>query len=318
VYNKKKGKKVKRVSSALINHTVRALAQSMPPKVMVALARSFISGYDLYKRTGFPKSIAIPNKDAARQIVLDIEKTGHYLDFILLLVDVREKGYMGRRYAIPYMREILNGVFDMGFIFDNANKIFMENPEKSRTRNWGALKTDITYTLAFLRIDIVGNSQLVRKYPAHQIQMVYTTLRDLTSHAVERRNGRIWSWDGDGGVAAFFVGNRNQSAVLAGMEILHEIYLFNLMSCPFDKPLAIRTAVHSGPFEYTPNEEEMKSNETVKRTTQIEHKHTKPGSLTISPVAKYMLDHIVTEEFTPFIGKDQLEYYNYKLELERR
>ncbi len=111
---------MKRIGSALISYTVRALAQSMSPHVMVDLARKFIPGYDLYARTGFPSSIAIPNKDAARQIVTDLQKSGHYLDFILLLVEVGEKGHMGRKYAIPYMREILGGIFDMDLIYDQV------------------------------------------------------------------------------------------------------------------------------------------------------------------------------------------------------
>lgn len=308
---------MKRIGSALISYTVRALAQSMSPKVMVDLTRKFIPGYDLYARTGFPSSIAIPNKDAARQIVTDLQKSGHYLDFILLLVEVGEKGHMGRKYAIPYMREILGGIFDMDLIYDQVNKIFMENPEVNKTRNWGALKVGETYTLAFLRIDIVGNSGIVRTNPAAAVSEVYDALRAMTYRAVEHRNGRIWGWDGDGGVAAFFVGNRNQSAVLAGMEILHEIYLYNLISCPLKEPITIRAAVHSGAFDYTSNEEEMRANETVKRTVHIEHKHTRPGSLTISPVAKYMLDHIVSSEFRTITGDDQLEYYNYSLELEK-
>lgn len=315
-YNLSKSRNVKRVGSALISHTIRALAQSMSPKIMVVLARKLIPGYDLYARTGFPTSIAIPNKDAARQIVSDIVKSGQFLELILLLVEVGEKGHMGRRYAIPYMREILRGVYDMGFLYDPANKIFMENPELNRTRNWGALREDTTYTLAFLRIDIVGNLKIVRENPAEKVNAAYDALREMTYQAVGRRNGRIWGWDGDGGVGAFFVGNRNQSAVLAGMELLHEIFIYNRVSCPLKDPVVIRAAVHSGPFDYTTDEEEMKANETVKRTTRIESKHTKPGTLTISPVVKLMLDHIVAVEFTPFMGKDHLEYFNYALELE--
>ncbi|MBI9104139.1 MAG: hypothetical protein JEY99_17110, partial [Spirochaetales bacterium] len=307
---------MKRINSSLISTTVRALAQSMTTKIMIILAKKLITDYDIYKRTGFPASIAIPNKDAARQIVTDIVKQDKFLDLVLLLVEIGDKGLMGRKYAIPYMREIISGVFDLGYIYDSSNKIFVENPKYSMTRNWGALKVGEEYTLTFLRLDIVGNSGIVRENPGDKVEATYTILREITQKAVHSRNGRIWGWDGDGGLAVFFFGTKNQSAVMAAMEILHEVYFHNLIDNRLTKPFQIRTAVHSGPFHYTDDEAELKASESVKRVIKIEGNFTKPDTLTISPVVKLMLDALAANQFKPFKGSDQLEYYNYKLRFE--
>ena len=305
-----------KIENSLIRSTTRALDRSMSPDVMMALAWELIPGYDLHARTGYPKNSPIPSLEAARQIVGDIAKEDLFPNFVLLLISAGEKGHMGRRYVIPNMREILRCINQMGFLYESTNKIFMENPDVSRTRNWGAMREGDTYLLAFLRVDIVGNSKIVRTNSIDEVDAAYDDFREMFDQAVNRRNGRIWGWDGDGGLGSFFVGNRNQSAVLAGIELLHEIFLYNRSSCPLKEPLTIRAAVHSGSFDYTANEEEMKANETVKRTIRIESKHTKPGTLTISPVVKLMLDHLVAVEFTTFMGKDGLEYFNYALKLE--
>jgi len=307
---------MKRINNSLISTTVRALAQSMTTKIMIILAKKLISDYDIYKRTGFPTSIAIPNQDAARQIVTDIVRQDKYLNLVLLLVEIGDKGLMGRKYAIPYMREIVNGVFDLGYIYDSSNKIFVENPQFSMTRNWGALQVGNEYTLTFLRLDIVGNSKIVRENPAEKVEETYAILRNITQKAVHSRNGRIWEWDGDGGLGVFFFGNKNQSAVMAAMEILHEVYFHNIMDNRLDKPFQIRTAVHSGPFSYTADETELKASESVKSVIKIEGHFTKPDTLTISPVVKLMLDALAANQFVSFKGKDQLEYYNYKLRFE--
>ena len=307
---------VKRISSALISTSVRALAQSMTTNTMVALARRIFPDYDLYARSGFPRSIAIPNNDAARQIVRDIVQADSFLDFVLLLVEIGDQGLMGRKYAIPYMREIISGVYDLGFLYDSANGMFVENSEQSITRNWGALRQGQEYTFCFMRLDIAGNSVIVRENSPEAVRETYDTLRDLTQKAVLRRNGRIWGWDGDGGLATFFFGNKNQSAVMAGREVLHELFFYNRIACPLTKPFQVRVAVHTGTFDYSPDEEELKASETIKRVMDIEANYTKPGTMTVSPVTKLMLDAIASSQLQPFTGRDQLEYYNYQLSLE--
>ncbi|ADK82873.1 nucleotidyl cyclase domain-containing protein [Sediminispirochaeta smaragdinae] len=308
---------MKRIGSALINTSSKALAQSMTTKTMVVLAKKVFPNYDLYARTGFPSSMPIPNKEAARQIVHDMVKADRFLDFVLLLVEIGDKGLMGRRYTVPYMRDIISGVFELGYLYDTTNQLFVENPQYSITRNWGALKTAKEYTLTFLRIDIVGNSVIVRENQEEQVGAAYEALREICQNAVLKRNGRIWSWEGDGGLATFFFNNKNQSAVMAGREILHELFFYNKISCPLKSPLNIRVAIHSGPFDYTPDEEELKSCETIKRIMDIESRMTLPDSMTISSVVKLMLDAISSTDLEPFTGKDQLEYYRYTLKLEK-
>lgn len=309
---------MKRIGNALISTTVKALAQSMNTHTMVALAAKLIPNYNLHKRTGFPTSIPVPNKDAARQIVTDMANQGLFMDFVLLLVEVGQKGLMGKKYSIPYMKEIISGIFDMGYLYDSANQLFVENPASSITRNWGALNKGREYIFAFMRLDIAGNTMIVRENNINEVQKSYDDLRDTVTKAVLKRNGRIWSWDGDGGLGAFFFGNRQQSAVMAGKEILHELFFYNLMDCRLKNPLQIRVAVHSGAFEYTADEEELKASETVKRVMEIESMYTKPQTMTISTPVKLMLDSIAGTGFSTFTGGDRQEYYSYELKQEKK
>lgn len=302
-----------RVPHSLINQCVKALSQSMDIGVMTALARRFIPHYDLHHQTGIPASVAIPNRNAAEQIIRDMIRNETFLEFVLLLVKTADQGLMGRRYAIPYLKGIINGVLNMGYLFDPENDMFVENPAEQRTRNWGTLRTGVNYTLTFLRLDIVGNSELVRRYSREQVDQAYNRLRGITVDAVEKRNGRIWGWDGDGGLAAFFYGKKNQSAALSGMEILHELFLYNNTCNPLKDPLVVRLAAHAGDFEYTPDPRALQTSDPVKRVIDIEHSRTEPDSLTLSEVVKVMLDGLLVNEFTEFRGSDHRLYYSYRL-----
>ena len=284
---------------------------------MTMLARRLLSGYDLHARTGIPSSVAIPNQNAARQIIKDIVQCNMFLEFVLLLIDFSDqgRGIAGRKISIPYLRQILNGVYQMGYIYDRSNQIFVENPVERKTRNWGTLKDRNEYTLAFLRIDIVGNTKMVKKHDPGDVKSAYLTMRDLLINSVEKRNGRVWSWDGDGALAAFCFGNMNESAVLSAMELLHDLFLYNHTQCPLEDGLNVRMAVHSGPFEYTSNDELIQNSDTVKKVCSIEHKHTGINCLSISQQVKVMLETLTAKQFEEFKSTDRRNYFEYKVRL---
>ena len=281
---------------------------------MVHVAKEFMPGYNLHRRTGIPDSIAIPSLDAAKCIVDDIILEDRFLDFIAYLIRYEEEGIMGRRITVSYLREIVKTIFSQGYMYDKDQRMFVEDPRVRKSRNWGVLKPGIEYTVCFLRIDITGNTQLVKKNSAASVNTAYGFLRETVHSSAERRNGRVWLWEGDGGVAAFAFGNRNQAATLAAMEILHELFFYNKTRCPLTSPLRVRIGVHSGPCEYTEENAALNKTETMQRVMDIEKKYTKPNYCTISVVVREMLDHLVSSQFT--LLPDGGNYFTYTLELE--
>lgn len=303
-----------RVKGSLINTAVRSLAQSMNTTTMVSLIKRLMRDYDLNARTGFPPSIPIPNIDAARQIVNDLVENDLFPQFINLLVEISTKGWMGKTYDIAYIRDLVKDLVEHGFIYDATNKIFVEDPAVRRTRNWGVLREGQECIFSFLRFDIVGNTELVRNYPKDVIDATYSDFGDIVKRAVNRRNGRIWSWEGDGGLIAFYFANKNQMATLSAMEILHELFLYNRLCCRLDSPLKARIAVHGGNCDYTSIEEDIKKLDPVKKTIEYESKHTAPNSVTISGVIHSTLDGIVSEMFAPESGTTKSKLYSYRIE----
>jgi class 3 adenylate cyclase len=214
------------------------------------------------------------------------------------------------------MRDIINGVIDLGYVYDPENDMFTENSAQRRTRNWGTLRQGQEYTITFLRVDIAGNSELVRMNSEEKINTAYGRFREIVQSAVDRRDGRIWSWDGDGGLAAFFRGHKHQHAVLAGMEIIHELFLYNRTANPLPEPLKVRIAAHSGPFEYTTDEEALQDSETVARVVEIEEQLCAPSAMTISEVVKMMLDSVILGRLREFKDDSFKRYYSYALKME--
>lgn len=306
------------IPSSMINLATKALSESMDINVMTHVAKDIIDGYDLHQRTGFRPSMVVPQRDAAKQIVTDIAKSGLFFLFISLLIQIHTTGYKGRIYPISYLKDIIRIINeDFGFIYDMENKMFIENPAIRRTRNWGAFIEGHDYVLSILRIDIVGSSQLVRKFPEHLVHATYNDFRKIVDKAIYKRNGRIWNWEGDGGLVAFYFANKSLLATLSGIEIINELFIYNAIQCKLGEPVKVRIAVNTGTIQYTQDVEELMKNDFIKETVQIEAKYTKPNSMTVSNTVSSKLDSSLLEGFEIVMVDPRTKYYAYSITMEQ-
>jgi class 3 adenylate cyclase len=294
-----------------------ALSQSMSVEIMQKVARMVIPGYDLYERSGFPANIPMPRADAARHILKDFTREGYFLKLIESLIDVASHGIMGREVRIPLLPRIIAEVEAQGYSYSVKKGVFTEAGARVRTMGWGTLQEGRTYEFALLRADIVGNSRLVRLYPRSRIKDVYGSMKDLVTRLVEKRDGRIWSWEGDGGLAAFYFSDKTIQATLCGIEILHELFLFNLLGRALPEPVLVRLAVHAGPCRFVRSAKES-AGDTIRRTELLESNFTRPGCLTVSPGVFTDLGSKLTPHFVPVAGPENGTVYRYGLEWERK
>jgi class 3 adenylate cyclase len=294
---------------------VDALAESMTVHLMERLVRRVIPDYDLHQRSGFPENIPIPKADAAQQVYMDMTSENTLTPLIEVLIDVDRNGYMGRPVSVRLLPQILDELEEIGLYFDERYGAIIEGKQRARTIGWGVLREGFHYEFSFLRFDIVGNSNLVRKYSRKETVKAFTDVKKIIAGVVEKREGRIWSWEGDGALAAFYFGNKNTQVVLTGIEILLEIFMYNLTECPFNEPLNIRIAAHTGPAQFFSDVTRIHS-ETLNRLAEMEHYHTEADSLTISPSVYTDLGTKLERFFQPAQISSRNYLYRYKLEWE--
>ncbi len=305
------------ISASLKRLTARALSESMDVNNMVTVTRKMIPGYNIFKRTGFPENIPVPNRDAAAQIVRDIADADLFPHFVNILMQVHQSGLMGRAYPISHLHQIVQGIIEHGYVYDRENKLFIENGKTRKTVNWSVLREGEEYILAFLRLDIVGNSVLVRNYPQEVIQKTYGDLRNIVENCIDGRNGRIWNWEGDGGLVAFFFSTKSMLATLSAMEILHELFIYNQIHCMLDTPLAVRMAIHCGSCQFSYDPDEIAKQDVIKDIVRIESKHTGPNSITVSNVVSPALNELLFTQFSPIDTGEGQTLYNYELTWEK-
>jgi class 3 adenylate cyclase len=237
---------------------------------MIAFAQQVLSGYDLRRRLGVSERIPVSNYTAAQRIVQDMDDAGHFIDFVEFLIRVDNEGFMGHTVSMRGLDDVIGAVMREGYSYDKGTYQFFENQRERISINWGRLKDGDERQMSALRLDIAGNSILVKNNSRDKIQKAYGALRDIVSRAVTSRLGRLWSWEGDGALAVFFPGPKEKAAVFCGMEILHELFFYNKLENPLSDPIRIRIGVHVGKLRYFNNSVERLKNDTVKETIKLE------------------------------------------------
>jgi len=283
---------------------------------MIRFAELVNPNYNIYRRTGLKDGMPIGNQDAAERIVADMVQDGYYVDFVELLIKIDREGYMGRRYDLKGLNNVVISLNDAGYSFDKVSGQFLENQEEHISPNWGRLLEGDERRMAVLRMDIAGNSVLVRNNPRIKIERAYNDIRNIVNRTVTSRLGRLWSWEGDGALAAFLFGPMEKMAVYAGMEILHEIFFYNLLRNPLNSPINIRLGVQIGQVRYSDDEVQRHKNDTVKQAVFLEALALN-NSLSVSYNLYITMDHEIIDLFSDERNRGGCKYRLYTMGMEK-
>ena len=248
----------------------KCLQLSLSVDMMIRFAQIANPRYNIYKRTGLEEGMPIANQNAAERIVADMIQDGYYIDFVEALVRIDREGYMGSRYNLKGLNNVVASLIDEGFSFDKVSGQFFENQKEHISPNWGRLQEGDERRMTVLRLDIAGNSALVKNNSRPNVDKAYNEVRSIVHRAVTSRLGRLWSWEGDGALAAFMLGSMEKMALFAGMEIIHELYFYNRLRNPLNSPINVRLGAQIGQIRYSESEIERMNNDTVRQAEFLE------------------------------------------------
>jgi len=293
----------------------KCLYSSMSSDDMIRFAKMAYPDYNIYERSGFPRGYPIGGQDAANQIVMDMMQDGYYVDFVELLVRIDAKGFMGKTYAFRGLDDVIDDVIEAGYSFDQTTGQFFEDQEQQISRNWGRLLEGDERQMAVMRMDIAGNSILVKENSKPLIDKAYGDLREIITNSVQSRLGRLWIWEGDGSLGVFMLGDYSRLAILAGIEILNEMFLYNKMRNPLKTDIKLRLSVHSGDFFYTDDDTKCLKADIVKKAITLESKAAVANSLVISESLAMSQDQALLNIFSnmKYVNSDKYRIYQFSM-----
>jgi hypothetical protein len=147
--------------------------------------------------------------------------------------------------------------------------------------------------MAVLRLDIAGNTLLVKNNPKQLIDKAYGDLREIVNSAVVSRLGRLWTWEGDGllwmntGRDCLFLfpprAKCAEAAIKTCIGMIVSAPLFVLETFGISIPANFIFAMHYGTVTYKPpGKTGTVVSDAVNSIFHLGAKKSEPGRLTIS------------------------------------
>ena len=266
------------------------LSRSLNTEQIHYVGREVDPSFDLAEVSGFGDHIVIPRQVAAQCVIQYFSARERLLDFVAKLVMLEGGGGSGGIIKLKGIEPIINELREHGFVLDREKGGFIRDQAQSKTQDWGFLRENQEYRLAFVSVDIVGSSELIRTNVKVDVETTIRTLRDFVGTNVELNNGRIWFWYGDGGMAAFIGDSCVQSAVMSCLGILAYLPVYNITRNALreENDIRLRIGVHYGSVVYHADTSKMHS-EDMERASRLEDRHGIPNSIILSETAFNLL-----------------------------
>lgn len=266
------------------------LSMTFKTEELQLFIRLIDNNFDLHKLTGFLPNITIPRKDAAKAVVDYFFETKRVIHLLNLIIYTSKNGFKGEIIEFNGIQSILREMEECGYIYDNdLKKVVILEKKQEKRNDWGFLEENKVYNFCFASVDICGNSKLVRKYDNSLIKETYKNYKKLVTNTVEARNGRIWSWEGDGGLFVFHLDDFVKDTILSSIEILSSMIIFNATANLVGEDIKIRIGINAGEAEYKRQTNSIIS-DAIEKTRLIEKKYTKPGTISVSKHTALHLD----------------------------
>lgn len=259
----------------------------------------------LQKLTGYPEASTIPRKEAAKQVVDHLNNTNRLTQLLNLYITVSRTGFKGENVTFHNLKSVIKEMDECGLKYVEKLKKVAYVDQQKNSRGWGFLEEGSTNNFCFCSIDICGNTGLVKKYDINLVRETYKNFKSIVLDKASLREGRIWSWEGDGGLVVFHLNDFINTAIIFSIDILASMPYFNACHNLLGEDIKIRIGINAGTAEYKYNAATITS-DSIEKTKQIEKNYTNPMSLSVSKSTFQHINRIIRDKFEQKIINEAL------------
>ncbi len=257
------------------------LSKNFNSEEIVYIARELERNFDIYEVSGFPSSMRLPAKDTADVVCRFFLEKKLLTELVNVILGLNNKQFRGKMVYLKDIGTLAKAIEDMGYEYSKESKGIRMSEKDGKRPDFGVCKEGEEYDFALMDIDIVKNSEIVNKFSYDLVKSTYTKIIAYFTNRIEKRGGRIWTWAGDGGLAAFYGNEMCVKAVNAAIDIVAGIPLFNAEHNDLPVDLNVRVAVHKGRCIYRENKDLMLSDD-INFVVHLEKKFTHINSISLS------------------------------------
>lgn len=268
---------------SLKNILVETISGCIKIKEMDEIGKMLNKKFDIYAAAERTAVQTMGLRSAAIVLIDYMESSNQTDELIKLLAELDNNQVLGRVLQLEGFDYFLQQLTTSGYFYDfSKRKVLPIKKESSELPNWGALKDGKSYPVSIISLDIVSNSELVKKHGAKTMKKVYLNLWKFLRKSLVHYDGRIWTWAGDGGIIAFSFKKHTERAVLFALEIQRTIALFNLdAQNPINDSIHLRLGINTGKLTYHNDTGQIVS-EVINLAAHLEKQRTEAGGISIT------------------------------------
>ncbi len=271
------------ISAGLKNDLIELLGQNFKVDQINEIGKLLFHRYDSHAMSGTEQHITLSPRRCAGLLVDHCTDHKRLPELIQLVHELDQSSVLGRPIEMKGIEIFSHRLTLTGMVYDYRRRKFgASRQDPMEMNNWGALRDGKSYDCTVLSVDIVGNSQLVNRYGSRNMEKVYSQLWSFLRSKLSDRDGRLWSWAGDGGICAFTFKGHQLRGVLCALEIQRTISIFNMReNRPFDQDIVLRLGLDSGSVKFFSDTGKIVS-EVINYAAHLEKRGTERGMISFS------------------------------------
>ena len=294
----------------LRNTIIELLSLDLNSDQIDEIGRFLLKNHSTHSSLGLGDHITVSARKAASTLVDECVDKRCEEKLLKFIIELDGERLLGKTVELRDLERLMNHLAKDGLVYDPKKRKLKKIKESVEDMpNWGALKSGKQYEVTVASIDIVGSSALVKKHGQKKMEKIYYEFWTLLRRLLSDYDGRIWSWQGDGGLAAFAFKRHQERAILFALELHQLIKVFNVNPRkPISDDIELRIGMDTGKVKYQEDTGQIIS-DTINYAAHLEKSFTAPGGITISKelieaVPKGMLRHF--DEKGEFEGRTAL------------
>lgn len=295
---------------AIRNDLVELIAANFKTNEVNELGRLVLGTFDSNEAAGKRSHISLSARQCAGLLVERCEVGDQLPALIKLVVEVDDGVVKGRPVRVDGLEEFLGKLTLTGIHYDfKTRRVVNACVDPDELPNWGCLKDGREYDLTVASLDIVGNSDKVRKLGARRMEKLYAALCGFLREKLAAVDGRIWSWAGDGGIVAFALRDHAARAVRFAIELQSTVPVFNLSTSGSPTAdVALRIGIETGRIKFAIRTGTIVS-DVINYAAHLEKSAALPGTVAISRSVHAALPDRVASVFRPAGTFEDKEYF---------
>lgn len=305
---------MKKFSTRFKELLIDLVANSFDERLCNKLGSKLEPLFNIHKISGISEKITLQPLTMAQNLVDYFFSKNQQINLLNEIIKAALNGIDGYQVTIYNLNNIIKELEKMGYFFDKNLKQLVYKDEEKKLNDWGVLENNKEYSFCFVSVDIVKNSKITRENNPWIIKETYKTFYNFINEKILARNGRIWLWEGDGGLISFFGDDAINKAVFATLDFYLSLPVFNAVFNKINRVIIPRIAIHYGKAEYKNNINSIQS-EDIDFTKEIEKKFALAGEIIISNVVFISLNSNLKILFKPCEKSYPFELYKLNFEV---